>query len=193
VLYGDFLLNALAAIELEHFHGTAYRLIEHRHIETALSGVGSLRRGGRYNVAGTLEALYLSDNPDTALHETQAVIHTDGRLVGVKGPPRVLLSIECKLNHVLNLTVDEFQARLETTLLELTSPWLPFVGRTPAAPTQELGVAAYATGRISALRAPSARVPGATNLIVFPDRLHASESVAIFDDTGTICARLDGA
>jgi RES domain-containing protein len=186
------LLSVLEAVTLEHFHGTAYRFIEHRHIETALSAVGSLRRGGRYNVAGAFEALYLSDNPVTALHEIQAVVHTDGRLTGVQGSPRLLLSIECKLDHVLDLAVETFYVKLGTTFQELMSPWLPFVGLTPAAPTQELGLAAYAAGRISALRAPSVRVPGATNLIIFPDRLRASESLAVFDDTG-LRAHLDGA
>jgi hypothetical protein len=30
------------------------------------------------------------------------------------------------------------------------------------------------------------------NIIVFPDRLHIGESVAVFDDTGKIRARLEG-
>jgi RES domain-containing protein len=192
VLPPNGILSALEVAPLGHFHGTAYRLIEHRYIETALSGIGSLTAGGRYNVAGAFEALYLSEDPTTTLHEAQAVVHTDGRLIGVKGPPRLLLSIELELKHVLDVTSETLHAQLRTTLPELISSWLPFVGCTPPAPTQELGSAAYATGRISALRAPSARVPGATNIIVFPDRLRVGEFVAVFDDTGNIRARLDG-
>jgi RES domain-containing protein len=192
MLADNALLAVLEEAPTESFHGAAFRLIGHQHAKNALSAVGSLRHGGRYNIAGAFEALYLADNPVTALHETQIVLHTEGRLAGVKGPPRLLLSVECVLDHVLDLTNAAIQDALGTSLAELIAPWLPFVGRTPAAPTQELGAAAYATGRISALRAPSARVREATNLVLFPDRLREGESIAVFDDTGTFQARLEG-
>jgi RES domain-containing protein len=115
-------LSALEGATLEHFHGIAYRLIEHRYIETALSSIGSLIAGGRFNVAGAFEALYLSEDPTTTLHEAQAVIHTDGRLAGVKGPPRLLLSLEYELHHVLDLTAEPLHTQLQTTLSELVSP-----------------------------------------------------------------------
>jgi hypothetical protein len=119
-------------------------------------------------------------------------MHSDGRLVGVKGPPRLLLSIECELRWMLDLSDEAVQSQLEIARPELFVPWLPFVGTGIAAPTQELGAAAYTCGRFSALRAPSVRAPESFNLIVFPDRLRGGESIKVFDETGGIRAVLDG-
>ena len=190
---GSDLLSALRTIRLGRFEGTAYRAIGYRYATTALSAVGSLRYGGRYNVAGAFEALYLSMSPVTALLETKAMVETDGRLVGMRSAPRILLSIDCTLTNVLDLTDSSTLEILHTTTQALLAPWLPFVETSKFAPTQLLGSAAYSNGRISALLAPSARLPTESNLIVFSDRLKPGESIEVFDDTNRIHERFEGA
>ncbi len=68
-----------------------------------LSTAGAIKTGGRYNKKGQFAALYIADTPATALAEVQMLKLTDNRLVGVKGPPKVLVSIDYTLQAVLNL------------------------------------------------------------------------------------------
>jgi hypothetical protein len=58
------------------------------------------------------------------------------------------------------------------------------------APTQVLGVAVYNLQNVEAIKVPSARDPKAYNLVVFPDRLAGSSFLQVYDDSGTIDARL---
>jgi hypothetical protein len=58
-----------------------------------------------------------------------------------------------------------------------------------SAPTQRLGLAAYAAG-LEALRAPSAKDPSAANLVIFPDALQPASTLRVFDDSGFIDASL---
>ena len=98
---------------------TFFRIIHAKYAATALSAAGSYRFGGRYNPAGAFEVLYLAENPVTALEEVEALLRTNDDLRGVKGPPRIVLSVECTLQHVVQL--DEANLRdLDLSLEEVT-------------------------------------------------------------------------
>ena len=168
----------------------AFQLIHARHAATALSAIGSLRYGGRYNAPGTFEALYLADTPVTALREIDALVQTDGRLLGVKGPPRILLSVEFRLAAVIDLTDAHIRDTFRTTIEELCAPWRPHNVAGRLAPTQALGGAIYAAGQIEALKVPSARDRTAHNVVVLPDRLSPVSAVRVYDDSGIIDAHL---
>ena len=157
---------------------------------TALSSIGSLRTGGRYNVRGRFEALYLASSPVTALREVEVLVETADGLRGVKGPPRILLSVEYRLQAVLDLTDASAREALGTTLDELCAPWRPLDAAGQVAPTQLLGEVIRDDGSIEALRVPSARDRSTDNLVVLPDCLRDGSSLRVFDDSGLIDAHL---
>lgn len=187
---GNSLTHQLKALPASVFTGVAYRLIHARYAETALSSIGSLRNGGRYNPRRAFEVLYLADSPITALQEVEALVRTRTGLFPVKGPPRLLLSVEVTLRAVLDLTQADVQQALGTNLQELTGSWVAVNDQEAVAPTQQLGCACFEVGTIEALKVPSVRDPRAFNLAVFPDRLGEGSSLRVFDDSGIINARL---
>lgn len=190
MLAGEALENALTDLIPVPWTGVAYRLIPAQFAGTALSSIGSFRRGGRYNPKEAFEALYLADTPLTALQEINLVKVTDAAILSAKSSPRLLLSVEVTLSAVLDMTTMPVQDALNTNLQELTGSWLVMnaVGRT--APTQALGAAVYNHGNIEALRTPSAQDPRATNLVIFPNRLRPGSRVRVYDDSGLIDATL---
>ena len=190
MLSGSALEQTLATLALTPWTGVAYRLIPAQFAGTALSSIGSLRRGGRYNPQAMFEALYLADTPFTALQEIKVVRVTDAAILSAKSAPRLLLSVEVVLSAVLDVTSAEIQGALSTNLQELTGSWLALNALGQTAPTQALGVAAHGQGTIEALRAPSAQDPRAANLIIFPDRLRQDSQVRVYDDSGLIDATL---
>lgn len=179
-------LRDLRPIPLEQ---TFYRVIHAKYATTALSAVGSYRFGGRYNPAGTFEVLYLADNPVTALEEVEALLRTDGDLSGIKGPPRIVLSVECTLQHVIRLDEAVLQA-LNLTLDDVTAPWRESLRRGQTPVTHEVGRISFERGDVEALLVPSAKNPVTQNLAVFPDSLVKGSFIRVFDDSGIIDAQL---
>lgn len=190
MLGGAALEEALQNLTPNPWTGVAYRLIPAQYAGTALSSIGSFRRGGRYNPRGAFEALYLADTPLTALQEINLVRVTDAAILSAKSAPRLLLSVEVALSGVLDITDAEVQDALGTNLQELTGSWLALNARGQLAPTQALGAAADEHGAVEALRVPSAQDPRAANLVVFPGRLRPSSRVRVYDDSGLIDAAL---
>jgi RES domain-containing protein len=190
MLTGNELINTLVTLPVLSESGVAYRLIHAKYAGSALSSIGSLKFGGRYNPPQTFEALYLASNSVTALFEVNAVVQTASGLLGVKGPPRILLSIDYRLNAILDINNLDVQIALETSLPELIAPWRPINAQGIVAPTQMLGAAVYGLQSIEALKVPSARDPSTYNLVVFADRLVRNRSLRVYDDSGIIDAQL---
>lgn len=157
MLTGDELINTLVTLPVSSEEGVAYRLIHARYAGNALSSIGSLKFGGRYNPPQTFKALYLASNPVTDLQEVNALVQTASGLLGVKGPPRILLSVDYKLNAILDINNLDIQSALETSLPEIIEPWRPINAQGIVAPTQRLGAAVYGLQSIEALKVPSAR------------------------------------
>ena len=126
----------------------------------------------------------------TALREVEALVQTAAGLLGVRGLPRILLSVEYALVAVVDLTDPAIQAFLGTDTDELCAPWRPLNAEGLPAPTQELGAAIRARGEVEALKAPSARDRTAHNLVVFPERLESGSTIRVYDDSGLIDAHL---
>ncbi len=74
----DALVVAARDISAGPRDGVAFRLILARYAATALSSIGSLRAGSRYDMRDQFEVLYLASSPVTALREVAAVVQTDG-------------------------------------------------------------------------------------------------------------------
>lgn len=179
-------INNLRTISLE---ATFFRVIHAKYAATALSAVGSYQHGGRYNPAGKFEVLYLASSPVTALEEVEALLRSGVALQGVKGPPRILLSVECALQRVLRFDKVTLQP-LGLTVGALTEPWRERLRRSEVPLTHELGRICFERGDIEALLVPSAKNPEAWNLAVFPDRLLEGSFLRVFDDSGMIDAHL---
>jgi RES domain-containing protein len=190
MLTGQHLTHLLTTLPTHPFTGVAYRLIPTKYVGTALSSIGSIKKGGRYNQKGDFEALYLEESPITALQEVNIIKLTDAALFSVKSSPRILLSIEITLHALLDLTDPGVQSELQTSLQELTGSWIAMNAAGEVAPTQQLGQTAYDQGAIEALRVPSAQDPRTANLVVFPDRLHEGSRLRVYDEDGLIDATL---
>jgi RES domain-containing protein len=157
-----------------------YRNVDFAYVTTLLSAIGSFKTGGRYNVKKGFEAMYLAQDPVVALFEVESIIRVGRKLHAVKLPPRIALTIDVDFREVLDLTDRVVRRRLSLTVSELKEPWKPFVLHGFVAPTQTLGRAVRAAG-FEAILAPSAKMRGATNLVVFPDRMYRTSSYRIFE------------
>jgi RES domain-containing protein len=126
----------------------SFRVISDHWRDAPLSAIGAFQRGGRYNAPETCSVLYTADSQMTALLETEALFKTaDGRLRGAPREPDLILTLECALMRVLDLTVPDLYADLGTSAEELVSS-VPsrFIlnARKRQTPTQQLGMAAFA-------------------------------------------------
>jgi RES domain-containing protein len=66
--------------------------------------------------------LYTADSQMTALHEAEALFTTaDGQLHGAPRDPDLILTLECSLSRVLDLTVADLYPALGTSYNELVS------------------------------------------------------------------------
>ena len=125
------------------------------------------------------------------LSEDQPELPTRGN----SGNPDLILSIECSLISVLDLT--------ETALLEpLGTSYEELVSESPSrfienargriTPTQQLGSACFQSGHISAIKAPSAANPSGFCIDILPECMFEGEYVRVRDESGTLRAKLVG-
>lgn len=181
----------LKNLKLSAFSQVTYRLIHAKYYQTSLLAIGSMKFAGRYNPKEQYEVLYLADSPITALQEVNAVFRSNAQLFPVKDIPRILLSIECQLSNILDLTDEAIVKELGTSFQELTGSWV-LHSQSSLPPTQLLGKACFENGAIEALKVPSAQDARAFNLAVFPDRLQINSKIRVFDDSGFIDAVIEG-
>lgn len=190
------LLRTLENVTVQPFSGFVYRVISEKYRESPLSAVGSVRSGGRYNQPNTFPVLYCAESQMTALLEIEALFSTaDGQLKGAPRDPDLILSLRCDLARVLDLTDEVLLKELGTNRDELVS-FTPsrFIlnARGEATPTQTLGAACSFSGRVSAIKVPSAVNRDGYCLDLFPDSFQVGESVAILDDSNRIKATING-
>jgi RES domain-containing protein len=192
----DRLLRALETAPVQPFTGFVYRIIAERHRDSPLSAIGSVRSGGRYNAPNSFPVLYCADSQMTAMLEIEALFTTaDGQLKGAARDPDLVLSLQCKLARVLDLTDEHFCHELGTTrdeLISLSPSRFILNARGEETPTQKLGAACSFSGSISALKVPSAANQTGFCLDVLPDSLLVGEQVAILDDSGRIRGQIAG-
>jgi RES domain-containing protein len=113
----------------------------------------------------------------------------------IHSPFFTVLTIQCALSRVFDLTVDDFYADLGTSLDELKSPSPSrFIlnSRGEETPTQRLGAACSFSGNISAIKVPSAAHPRGFCLDIFTDSLVVGERLSVLDTSGRIGALMDG-
>jgi hypothetical protein len=124
------LITALKRIRPQTARGFYSRLVELRHLSSAsprqapgrrvLWGLGSKLYGGRFTPKGSFEAIYLSEDPVTAMAEVNRIFDSARTPIRVTAqPPQVLITVEGVLHRVLDLTVSGIQGTLGTNLQEL--------------------------------------------------------------------------
>lgn len=129
-----------------------------------LSGTGAKLRGGRWNPPG-LAALYGSPTDTVALEEAKA----NDRYYGLATTtPRLVVAIEATVARLLDLTAPAVVAGLGLPWPELADEdWRRRLEAGEESLSQALGCAAACSGA-AGLIAPSAAVPGALTIVVFP-------------------------
>ena len=106
-----------------------------------------------------------------------------------------MLTIDCALVRVLDLTSDALYADFGTSREELISSTPSrFIlnARGEQTPTQKLGAACSASGSISALKVPSALNSDGFCLDILVDAMVIGERIAMLDQTGRLDARVEG-
>ncbi len=155
---------------------------------------GSVDHGGRYTPRGSMETLYMAEDPTTAYMEVDRAYKKAEGLnrdaVPPTAPPIILFQCSVYIEAILDLTLPEVQAALGTNEEELTRPWRLLQKRGGMPPTQTLGRLAFDSGRFQSIRAPSGRSRGGVCLAVFTGRITAPSFVEVYDPYGQLSARL---
>jgi RES domain-containing protein len=190
------LVRAVEHAPLIPYSGFTYRVIAEKWRDAPLSAIGAVQRGGRYNAPNAFPVLYSADSQMTAMLEAEVLFTTaDGRLKGAPRNPDLILSIQCSLFRVLDLTIDSLYKDLGTAREELVSSTPSrFIlnARGEETPTQKLGSACSYSGSISALKVPSAAYPSGFCLNILLDSLLIGESITVLDESGRIQAEVKG-
>jgi RES domain-containing protein len=190
------LIRVLERAPLIPYANFSYRVIADQWRDSPLSAMGAVQRGGRYNAPYAFPVLYSADSQMTALLEAEALFTTpDGQLQGVPRDPDLILTIQCDLSRVVDLTVADLYSDLGTSREELTSSSPSrFIlnARGEETPTQQLGSACSHSGNISALKVPSAAHPDGFCLDILLDYPIVGEQIGILDKSGRIKAEVKG-
>ena len=199
----DELDGALAALAGRPWHGVLHRAIFlealfgfHNRPPHArplpLYSLGAPVSGARYTPRRGMATLYMAEDRETAFaeaHHIGASIRRQRPTVDEPRRPTVVVSVKVRLDSVLDVSDSSVQAALGTDLGELLRPWRRAQRRGPV-PTQELGLAAFASGRFQAIRYPSARLSGRCCLAVFTDRVVPPAYVEVYDPDRNIDQRI---
>jgi RES domain-containing protein len=153
--------------------------LEHASAEQIMSGAGSFKFGGRWNAPGSFPVVYSSTRPGTALEEAFQLA-ADYMLAPDDLKPRLTCGIEWNLSRVIDLTRSNLPAWLELDdWMKENFPRINDSGFETLC--QAFGRAARSCG-VNALLCPSVRVRDGINLVVFRDRLRASDKMRLFGE-----------
>ena len=137
--------------------------------EQILDGEGAMKSGARWNPPGVIRALYCSLNPGTAAEESMRLFEAAG-LKRATVKPRLIVGLRYRLQAAVELS--GLAERIGAASLPefMAEEWQAINAKGRETLGQALGRALF-EARVEGLLAPSARVPGATNLVVFPTNL----------------------
>ena len=97
----------------QSLQGDFYRVAGPRHTsaKNIVSGIGAFLGGGRWNAAGVMKVVYLSDEPETALREANENLRYF-KLPLKNGLPKVIVSVRVELERILDLTRKSIRTNL---------------------------------------------------------------------------------
>ena len=161
--------------------------------------LGSAAFGARYTPLGGPAGLYLASDQPTAYAELQHLfLDATGRPLPLRAEdPVTIVYVGIDLRGILDLTDARVRSRLGVTKPEIGAEWRPMMeqyllGRGLMPLTQQIGYAAHATARVRGILFPSARWKGGRCLVVFPDRLSATDGdrIEAIDSSGRYAQRI---
>lgn len=159
------------------WQGTLYRAttVEYANRDDLLTGGGAGQSGGRWNPPGTFKAVYGSLEPETAMSESLAS-YREFRIPLSEAMPLVFVAVNVKAQAILDLTSGTVQKRLGVTSRRMRSTdWQAIQQKGEESLTQAIGRLAWEQS-LEGLLVPSARVAGATNIVLFPRRRRRGSS-----------------
>jgi len=160
--------------------GVVYRSVtpEYANLADLISGKGSQLFGGRWNPPRSFPSVYGSSSPEAAMSECLAHY----RYFNIPLPqamPRVFVAVQVRLQRLVDLTTARTLVRLGLSHKKIIeADWRRENDLGRESLTQAIGRALH-QARLEGLLAPSARVPGATTLVVFPDVLRSRSYLKI--------------
>lgn len=197
-------LAAVALLPHQAENRTWYRVVGTRYLASAIATAHTVAVSSRFYDSNTaypqFSSLYVSDSSLVAMFEAQALLGSPtipGGSVPAPASAWIVLTVQVRLDAVVDLSDVASQALLDTSVEELTGDWRGYTQRSAAtnvsyptgtAPTQHLGEAIHRDSRdLEGLLTVSAKVPYNRNLIVFPDHLRANSFVEyVWTDAGGV-------
>jgi len=162
------------------FSGVCFRNVslQYANRQDIISAQGSINAGGRFNLKGAFDILYLSCDLHACLEETTKSLQRPGFEVAML-LPCTIVGIEVKLSLVLDLTKGVTRRKLGITKKSLIADdWEKRQNvDNQEAYTQQIGRLAREAG-FEAILIPSAVTRG-KNLDIFPDRLLLGSSLKV--------------
>jgi len=193
------LAAVLRTVKLVSAHGPWSRAVGYQHLlrpppgltgsPQPLWGGAAKLVGARFTPQGGFDSVYLAHDPITAFIEVSALLLLPGGPVPVRSAPWVIVSVDGRLNNLLDLTDATTLAALGTTEQEMTGTWATI--KHP--PTQLLARLAYDSGRITGIKYRSAKYKGGLNLVVYPDKIYISSGnyMEVYDPHRNLSQRID--
>jgi RES domain-containing protein len=155
----------------------AYRVHTPKWAALPTSGAGAATHGGRANRPG-IPALYLALETETALQEY--------RQLSTLIPPGTLVSYRVTLAPVIDFRQgyrpEEWPPLWEEFLVDWRELWFNQRVEPPSWVLADEVIASGAKGVLF----PSRLAPGGTNLVVYPDRLEATDRIEVYDPAGAL-------
>jgi RES domain-containing protein len=168
----DRLRSFLARCATTSWRGELFRSASPRYAnkDDIVTGAGSKTAGGRWNPRASFHTVYASLDVETALAEALQHFRYYGFPLS-RAMPRVIVSLEAKLERVLDLRDGDTRRTLGVSERRmLDEPWREEQKRGREALTQALGRLAFEADMQALLVASAAR-KGGSNLILFPANL----------------------
>ena len=157
------------------FSAVCYRCTEPQFADQIVSGLGSQLRGARWTPKNSFPTVYLCESVEAALQEYLA----RGRRMKIpdhKSLPMVMAWVKIKVTHLLDTTDAEVAAIINPILAMDKVHWRAIQDRREAV-SQAIGRAIREVC-FSGLMAPSQALPTGRNIVIFPQKLTASDSLS---------------
>lgn len=154
------------------YSAVCYRCTEPKFADQITSGVGSQINGGRWNPQNSFPTVYLCETVEAALQEYLARARRM-KLPDRKSLPMVMAWVEVKTVNLLDITDDHNADIIHRFLASEQIHWRAVQGRREAV-SQAIGRAIKEIC-FSGLIVPSQALPGARNIVIFPDKLTDSD------------------
>ena len=177
---GDALRETLVTCRADTLTARVYRAVNLDYFRTLASTVGAWRGDNRYTAANVSEAMYLAQTPDLAMLE--ATRQFQRAMSTPEFPAYTIIPVAVDLGRVLDMTREDNQECLETSLEELTGDWRAAKQRQlkngrGRVVCHDLGAAAMAAG-FEAIKYISAYDASRWNIVVFTENLTAERTLS---------------